>query len=113
MSLLYPQRRGKTHENPWEVRGNYSPESGKKKTPPVGAFIFSILCIHFGLQEHMLSGHGVGELQTVGAEELAGKTHFAFLGAVLGVAQDGVAHVGAVDPELVGAAGDGAESEFT
>ena len=69
--------------------------------------------IHLGNQVHLLPGDGMFEGQTVGAEKLAWQAHLAFLAAVLGIAQNGEAAVGAVDPELVGSAGNGPQGEFT
>ena len=51
-------------------------------------------------------GEGMGEGQSDGTELLMGKSHGGLCRSVLGVAQNGTACVGAVDPKLMGAAGD-------
>ena len=58
------------------------------------------------------------QLQADGAEGLGGEAQgegerLALLRTVLGIPQDGETHVGAVNPELMGAAGDGTQLKFT
>lgn len=67
---------------------------------------------------HILPGDGVGEGKTDGAKELRlqpeGLTEaVAGFAAILGIAQNGVAHMGAVEPKLMGPPGDGPQSKFT
>ena len=66
----------------------------------------------------MLPGDGVVKLQPLRAEQLALYAQFrgkslALLASVLGVPQNWEAHMGAVDPELVGSAGEGLKRKFT
>ena len=65
-----------------------------------------------GFDGEHFPGEGVGQVDFFGAEPLVGvaeleRIFLAFDGAVLGVAQDGTAHMGAVEPELVGPARQG------
>ena len=83
-----------------------------------GVALLLSLCGKFGLQVHGVSGGGVGEFQDFGTKLLGGEAQLGgiFLGvpaSVLGVPQNGAAHMGAVDPELVGPAGDGAQGKGT
>ena len=62
----------------------------------------------------MFSRDRVVKFQFPGTEGLGGPIKFhSPVTAVLGVADDGEPHVGAVDPELVGSAGNGMEGKFT
>ena len=60
----------------------------------------------------------VGEAEGFGAQKLGFQAQFpgkslGFGAVVLGIAQNGKAHVGAVEPKLVGSAGDGPQLQFT
>ena len=75
-------------------------------------------CIHVAGQLHGLSGEGVGEGQRFCAKKLGAQPQPLRIGGggfviILWVAQDGKAHVGAMEPELVGAAGNGTQRQFT
>ena len=62
----------------------------------------------------MFSRDRVVKFQFPGTECLGGPSKFhSPAAAVLGVADDGETHVSAVDPKLVGPAGNGVERKFT
>ena len=68
--------------------------------------------VHPGNQHQLFAGDGVFQLQTSGAEHLAFQPQLVGSGnavriTVLGIAPNGVAHVSAMDPQLMGASGDG------
>ena len=73
---------------------------------------------HFGHDVQGLMRRRMGQLQTPGAQGLGlpaqgvGKGLRLFV-SVLGISQDGKAHISAVDPELMGPAGDGPQRKFT
>ena len=76
------------------------------------------LHIHIGFQHHLRPGDGMGKFQPFGTEHLVRQPQLrrnplGFFTAVLGISQNGEAHVGAVDPQLVGPAGDGAQRQFS
>ena len=66
----------------------------------------------------MLTGDGVDQFQRMRTQQLvlqaklSGKRLGSFT-AILGIAQNGIAHIGAMDTELMGAAGDGMQFQFT
>ena len=66
------------------------------------------------MQDQMCPGDRVVKFQAFGAEGLIAPAIFhGFFAAILGITHDGVTHVGAVDPKLMSAAGNGMESKFT
>ena len=74
--------------------------------------------VHSGGYEQFPARDGVGQFQAFGAEELVGdpkglRIGDALFASVLGISQDGKAHMGAVDSQLVGPAGDGTQFKFT
>ena len=74
--------------------------------------------IHLGSDGQLLSGNGMIQLQGSGAEELVRypktlRVSDALGAAVLGIAQDGEAHMSTVDSQLMGPSGDRTKSEFT
>ena len=78
-------------------------------------FFYSRLNIHPRFQHQRFPGDGMGKFQPFGAQLLPLKAHFCrkrqtFRAAVLGISQNGVPHMGAVEPQLVGAPGDGLQS---
>ena len=61
-----------------------------------------------GLKMKLFFGDGGGEIQGFGTKLLAGIAEALSFGiSVLWVTQDGESHVGAVEPQLMGSAGDG------
>ena len=74
--------------------------------------------VHLGCDEQLFTRDGVRQFQTFGAEELVGDLEApgicdAALASVLGIAQDGKAHIRAVDSQLVGSSGYRPKCEFT
>ena len=66
----------------------------------------------------MLPCDGVVKLQPLRAEQLARYAQFrgkplALLVSVLGIPQNGEAHMGTMDPELMGSSGKGLKRKFT
>ena len=78
----------------------------------------SDLDIHLGLEEQRFSGDGVGKTEAFGTQKLAVQpfgqgVRLGSFAAVLGINQNREAHVAAMEPQLVGPAGDGAKLKFT
>ena len=72
--------------------------------------------IHPGIKAKGNFGNGVGKRQPFGAKLLMGKTRREGGGGIteiLGISQNGVAHMGTMDPQLMGPAGDGLQCKFT
>ena len=70
----------------------------------------ALVYFQLGVDFHRFSSDGVGEAKGFGAQKLVGDAQFfrersALFTAILRVSQDRPAHMGAVNPQLVGAAG--------
>ena len=81
-------------------------------------WLFSYGHCQTGFQAHGDSAAWVRKFQALGTQQLAcdaplqGKG-LGYLTAVLGISQNGKTLVGTVNPELMGPAGDGPQSQFT
>ena len=65
-----------------------------------------------GPNDQMLPGDGVSEFQRLGTQHLTFQTEPTGLISILGIAQNGMTHMGTMEAQLVGASGDGTEGEF-
>ena len=80
--------------------------------------VYGPLCVQFGFYRYFFTGYRMDKFNFFRTEPLGKDAHFAtdclgLGGAVLGIAQNGKAHMGTMQTQLVGSAGDRTQFQFT